>query len=126
MLTPAEPQQRFPGNHSPEACNWLGPDRMKRNSICSLGVGIAPPNLNWKGSCKTEGNPWSKLASAVTGLLCDYCNFFTNYRAVSARSTSQPRYSRLAIVLGLIFNLRPQSPMLVEIPFQVIILALAW
>jgi hypothetical protein len=50
-------------------------------------------------------------------------NFLTNYLPVSARSTSQPRFSRVTIVFGLIFSRRAQSPMLVEIPFQVIILA---
>jgi hypothetical protein len=51
-------------------------------------------------------------------------NVIPCYLTASARSTSQPRSSRVMIVLGLMFSIRPQSPTLVEMPFQVIILAL--
>jgi hypothetical protein len=58
---------------SSEACNWPGPDRMKRNSICSLGVGITPRFYDRaKVACSigvVSTNPFARLSVETAQLL---------------------------------------------------------
>ena len=82
-------------------------------------LGLAP-NYLWFPSISLS----SELEDLAGNCESVHCNALTDYLAVSARSTSHPRCSLVTMVLGLILSRRAHSPMLVEIPFQVIILAL--